>query len=256
MAYEHELEVAKTIALKAGETMRKYFDGDQDEHAKSDGTPVTIADKLINHMVIESIAAQFPNDHVVGEEESTADYGMGRSWICDPIDGTAAYVVGIPTAMFSLSFVVDGIPIVAVTYEPQREQLFTAIRGEGSFCNGKKLRVSKDDMKQGRIGISADLVTEEYLAQTFMKRLLAHHKPLSVILGAVFRGGLVASGRLAGFVHPVINPYDMAGLHLIVEEAGGKVTGLKGERLDYSQNFRGAIVSNGVVHDELLALFS
>src|SRR6185369_10621469 len=107
-----------------------------------DGTPVTIADTTINSMVIAELQKEFPEDLIIGEEESTGDYGMGRRWICDPLDGTAAFVAGVPTSMFSLCLVVDGMPTVAVTYEPHRKQLFTAIRGEGSYCNGKKLQVS------------------------------------------------------------------------------------------------------------------
>lgn len=95
MDYGKELEIAKSIAREAGEIMLRYFDGDQAIEIKSDGSQVTVADKLINTLVIKRLASAFPEDGVIGEEESTSEYGFGRKWFCDPIDGTAAYVCGV-----------------------------------------------------------------------------------------------------------------------------------------------------------------
>ena len=95
--------------------MRQYFDIDQEGEWKDDGTPVTIADTAINRLVIERIVEAFPEDGVIGEEESNTEYGMGRKWFCDPIDGTKAYTWGVATAMFSLGLVVDGVPVAGVT---------------------------------------------------------------------------------------------------------------------------------------------
>lgn len=251
-----ELKLALELAKLAGATMLQYFDGDQQTETKGDDTPVTIADKMINSMVIKTIGEQFPDDGVVGEEESTTTYGMGRKWICDPIDGTSAQVMGLPTAMFSLGFVVDGKSMVGVAYEPHRQQLYVAVRGHGSYCNGKKLQVSQDTMETAIIGLAPDFVRPGDINQPFMKRLLAYDKHLALFDGAVFRSCLVASGRIAGFPHPRVNPYDIAAVHLIVEEAGGKVTGIDGQPLDYSKDFQGAIISNGTVHSDLLALFN
>src|SRR3990170_3369867 len=75
--------------------------------SKKENSQVTIADKLINSLVIERLVTEFPNDGVIGEEESNTEYGAGRKWFCDPIDGTNAYIWGVPTAMFSLALVVD-----------------------------------------------------------------------------------------------------------------------------------------------------
>src|SRR5437868_351607 len=105
MNYSKELNAANEIAFKAGKIMLEYFDGDQQVDTKSDNSPVTIADKLINSMVIEELAKHFPEDGVIGEEESTTDYGPGRKWFCDPIDGTIGYIWGTPTSMFSLALV-------------------------------------------------------------------------------------------------------------------------------------------------------
>ena len=249
-----ELIFAHQLALEAGKIMQNYFDIDQQTITKNDGTPVTIADKEINSLVIKSISKMFPGDGIVGEEESTTCYGDGRRWICDPIDGTAAYVIGLPSAMFSLCLVIDGLPEVAVAYEPQRQQFFHSLKGHGSYCNSTKLKVSSDDITNGIIGLAPDYIRPKFIDGKFMKKLLALNKPLAIFPGAVFRSCLVASGRVAGFPHPNVKPYDIAAVHLIVTEAGGKVTGLLGEELDYATDFRGAILSNGVVHEDLLEL--
>jgi fructose-1,6-bisphosphatase/inositol monophosphatase family enzyme len=90
--YSTELAVAKSIARQAGALMLRYFDGDDKQtERKRDNSPVTIADKEINRLVIDELQKHF-SDGIIGEEESTAEYGTGRRWICDPIDGTKGYV--------------------------------------------------------------------------------------------------------------------------------------------------------------------
>lgn len=250
-----ELALAKQLATTAGETMLKYFDINQQKQTKDDGTPVTIADKEINSIVIATIKERFPGDGIVGEEESTSAYGMGRSWICDPIDGTAAYVVGLPSAMFSIAFVVDGKPTVAVAYEPHTKRLYNATLGQGSYCNDVRIQVSKDSLELGLIALAPDYIRPKYIDEPFMRNLLRHDKQLSIFPGAVFRGCMISTGRIAGSIHPKVKPYDIAAVHLIIEEAGGKVTDISGQPLNYAKDFRGAILSNGVVHDELIKLF-
>ncbi len=252
---QKELALEKELALKAGEIMLQYFDTNQHEVTKGDGTPVTIADTMINSMVIKEIRKNFPQDTIVGEEESTGTYGKGRRWICDPVDGTAAFVMGLPSSMFSICCVIDGVPMAAVVYEPLRKQLYTAVRGKGSYCNDKKLQVSNHGFDKALIALAPDYIRPQFVNEPFMQRLLVHDKQLAIFPGAVFRSCMVAQGRIAGFPHPRVKPYDIAAVHLIVEEAGGKVTNVHGEALDYTKNFRGAIISNGVVHDDLIALF-
>lgn len=254
--YSSELAFATELAHKAGDIMLKYFTVDQQQQTKGDGTPVTIADITINRLIIDEVAKYFNKDGVVGEEESTADYGMGRRWICDPVDGTAAFTYTVPTAMFSLALVIDGIPVVGVTYEPISKRLFHAARGYGSYCNDTRLAVSAATMNNGDIGLAPEFVSTKYLNEPFMQRLLAYGRTLAVFPGAVCRSSLVATGRLAGFPHPTVKPYDIAAAHIILEEAGGKITDIHGQTLDYSKSFRGAVLSNGVIHDDLLALFS
>ncbi len=248
--FKKELEVATSIAREAGVIMLKYFDGDQQIEIKTDNSPVTIADKLINSLVIERLATAFPLDGVIGEEESTAEYGLGRKWFCDPIDGTAAYIWGVPTAMFSLALVIDGKPTVGVAYDPFLDKMYTGIAGEKSHCNGKGLSVSTLDFRSGIFGAAGSFRT--WFEKDCFKRMLADKVKMAVFSGAVYKTCLVAKGRLIGYLEHGVNAHDMAAVHVIVEGAGGKITSIDGSALNYTRPFTGAMVSNGLVHNQII----
>lgn len=229
--------------------MLEYFDGDQQVEIKTDNTPVTIADKKINSLVIEELKKHF-DDVIIGEEESIGEYGSGRRWFCDPIDGTKAFIFGVPTAMFSLALVEDGRPVLGVCYDPFLDRLYTAVKGGGSYCNDKQLHVSNKNIEHATVAISARITKKRYQHIEF---LLDKKIPLMALGGAVYKSCLVARGRIEGYLEVGISAHDIAAMELIIEEAGGLVTGLAGEILDYRKPFKGAAISNGVIHYELVA---
>lgn len=253
--YSRELEIAKTLASEAGKIMLQYFDGDQQIEIKDDGSPVTIGDKQINTFVIARLKEAFPDDGIVGEEESTDNYGMGRKWLCDPIDGTRAYTWGLPSAMFSLALVVDGRPQVGVAYDPFLDRLYTGIVGQGSYCNGQKLAVSDSAMPGATIAVTGNLqnIINE---PDYIKAITDTGAGLASFDGGVYKSTLVARGRLPGYIGKGSGPYDIAAAEVIVVEAGGKVTGLDGKQLDYAKDFQGVLVTNGIIHDQLVAVLS
>ncbi len=254
--YTAELNEAKRIAELAGTIMRHYFDGDQQREIKHDGTPLTIADTTINRMVVEELAAPFPNDVVIGEEGSTGEYGQGRrQWFCDPIDGTKAFTWGVPTAMFSLALVVDGAPVLGVCYEPMLDRLYWAVTGQGAFCNGQRIHVNDQTLKTGILGTISSHFRIRNEAPYF-NELLKRRVDMAAFSGAVAKCMRVAEGRFVGYIEELLNAHDIAASQVIVEEAGGKITDLNGETLDYTQPFKGAIASNGRIHDELVAIVS
>jgi myo-inositol-1(or 4)-monophosphatase len=253
MDYQRELQVAKDIALKAGAIMLEYFDGEQGLEHKEEitgATEVTIADKKINSLVIKELSRHF-NDGIIGEEESTDSYGMGRRWICDPIDGTKAFVIGVPTAMFSLGLAVDGKAVLGVAYDPFQDKLFWGIYGQGSYCNGRKLSVSKENVDGSYIEVSSNVAKLLRKPKLFQNLIDAGGK-LDLVYGAVYKSCLVAEGKVAGYLEAEVNPHDIAAVHVIVEEAGGKITRYDGSKVEYLKPFRGAILSNGVSHDKIL----
>lgn len=252
MEFTRELKTAKAIAYEAGSVMRMYFRGDQKREIKDDGTPLTIADTTINRLVIERLATAFPDDIVIGEEESTGEYGMGRRWFCDPIDGTKAFTWGVPTAMFSLGLVIDGVPKLGLCYEPITDQLYCAVEGRESFLNDVKISVNDTTLKDGIIAIAsapADIRHNEAVA-----RILDAGHTTAVFSGAVYKASAVADGRFVGYVEHKVNAYDMAAVEVIVREAGGIVTGLDGQPNDYTKPLKGTVVSNKNSHLALMNL--
>ena len=254
--FSKELAASKDLARQAGSIMRKYFD-DAVVERKADDSPVTKADLEINRLVIEELNKQF-NDGIVGEEESTAEYGMGRRWICDPIDGTRAFTWGVPTAMFSLGFVVDGVSVMGVAYDPFLDRLYESTAGGGSFCNGKLIHVSSQEISGASVGISAspEKVMQNPAQAVLLTKLLAKKARLVGFSGSVYRACLVARGKLAGYVEKDINTHDLAAVDVIIKEAGGKLTDFDGKPLDYSKAFKGAVISNTVTHNDLLSCVS
>lgn len=248
--FSEELAAAKGIAQQAGEIILKYFNEDQHVERKEDDSPVTIADKLVNQLVIDELAKHF-DDAVLGEEKSTGEYGMGRRWVCDPIDGTKAYVWGLPTAMFSLALVVDGEPVLGVAFDPFLGRLYEAVLGSGSFCNGTQLRVSKQTLQEGYTAVTSNVERVAHDPSAIL-RLEAKGARFAAFSGAVYKMCLIAQGKLLGYAESHMNAHDIAAAHVIVEEAGGTVTALDGSKLSYLSPFKGGILSNGIIHSDLV----
>lgn len=248
--YQKELTVAKDIAKRAGAVMLQYFNGGQQAERKEDGSLVTIADKEINRLVIQELTKHF-DDIIIGEEESTGDYGAGRRWFCDPVDGTRAFALGIPTATFSLGLVVEGVPVLGVVYSPFLNRLYEAIKGQGSYCNGMQLHVSKKELAGEYVAITSSIkkIMERPL---YIDKLLEQKARLTTLNGAVYKACLVAQGKLVGYVGERVKPHDIAAAEVIVEESDGKVTDYDGNKPDYRKPFKSVIISNGIVHEKLI----
>ena len=249
---EQYLEFAKEIAYEAGKIMKKYFTEDNGASYKYDQTIVTKADTEINSLLIKRVKETFPNHSVDGEEEQ-----FGKSdyvWVCDPVDGTAMYSRHIPVAVFSLALVIDGVSTVGVVYDPFTDNLYTAIKGEGAYNNGIKISVNDIALDDMRSVSNFDMWPEaEYNLYDAIKEL--GKKTYFVGVGSVIRACMcVANGdfNLAIFPGTKHKNCDIAAAKVIVEEAGGKVTDLFGNEQRYDQSINGAVISNTLVHPEVI----
>ena len=253
MMYRNELKFAKVLAKKAGKVMLQYFSIEKQVQYKDDASPVTIADKKINRLVIDELTKKFDYG-IIGEEESTTSYGKDETvWICDPIDGTKAFIHGIPTFMFSLALVKKGSPVLGVTYDPVLDRLFWAVRTKGSFCNGTRLSVSKNPLKGHSVGVGSE-VAQIYQTKPEIEKLFSLGAEPVCAEGAVFKTCLVAEGKFVGYMSKLPKTHDLAAAYVILVEAGGKMTATDGSELDFSRPFIGAIASNKLIHDELLEI--
>ncbi len=250
--YEKYLEFAKEIAKEAGKIMLKYFNMDNVADYKQNNTIVTLADTEINHYLIERVKKEFPEHSVDGEEET-----FGRSnyvWVCDPIDGTAMYARHIPVAVFSLALVIEGKPVVGVIYDVFTDTLYTAIKDKGTFKNNKKILVNQNLLTDIKSVSHFDIwPNAPYNIHKAIEEL--GKKTYFVSIGSIIRAcACIASGEftLAIFPGTKHKNCDIAAVKLIVEEAGGKVTDLFGKEQRYDTDINGAIISNGLVHSEVV----
>ena len=218
---------------------------------------VTQVDKEVEQMFRALIAERFPSHVVLAEEfevrgdrQSPAEY----CWVFDPVDGTTNYAHGLPIFCCACSLERAGRPIVAAIYDPNRRELFTAERGRGAWINGAPMRVSTaahtliDSLLC--TGFHYDIHQEgEYvlgLFGDFIKRARAVRRLGSAAIDLAY----VAAGRFDGFWEVRLNPWDISAGALLIEEAGGTVSGLTGEPFD---SRRGEILaSNGRIHDAML----
>ncbi len=241
------LEFATKLAREAGAVIKANFAIGMKKDWKADDTPVTVTDHAINRTVIEAVRKTYPKMSLLGEEDSFMVEGSEYTWVCDPVDGTIPFSHGVPTCMFSLALVKNGESILGVLYEPFLNRMFTAEKGKGAFLNGKPIQVSK--AKTFKRSITS--VTEPGAYKAFVD---AGSRVMS-LLSYCYVSSLVASGELtAAVAWKWAGAWDVAAVKVIVEEAGGKVTDLRGNEQRYDGPLNGAIATNGILHAEALKL--
>lgn len=250
--YEEYLIFAKDIAKYAGGIMLKFFNQDNGASYKGDKTIVTLADTEINSYLIDKVREKYPEHCVDGEEEQ-----FGKSnyvWVCDPVDGTAMYARHIPVAVFSLALVIDGVPKIGVVYDPFTDNLYTAIKGKGAYKNDVRIKVNDYNLEDIRTSCHCDMwPNAKYNISKVFEEL--KNKTRLNDIGSITRASCcVATGdySLAIFTGTEHKHCDIAAVKVIVDEAGGKVTDLFGNEQRYDKSIKGALISNGLVHNEVV----
>jgi histidinol phosphatase-like enzyme (inositol monophosphatase family) len=243
------LDAAVAMARRAGELTLQYFrTSDLHIDRKGDGTPVTAADRGAERQLREEIAVAFPDDGVFGEEEAETIGTSGRRWIIDPIDGTKAFTHGVPlyTNLLALEDQ-DGIAVGVINVPGLGETVYAG-RGLGCFCNGVPAHVSD------RSELSGSYVSTSSFSPWTEEQFLAARAARTNLRtwGDGYGYVLVATGRVEAMVDPVAELYDLAPMPVIMEEAGGRFTGLDGQD---GPGHGGGIATNGHLHDALLDLF-
>jgi len=256
MDYQDELNTAKQLAKEAGQVMLKYFNSAaSNPQLKSDKTIVTKADTEINDIVIKVLSEQTPTYSVWGEEQSSMIDGAKYTWVCDPVDGTQPFSKAIPISTFSLALVdSNGRSVLGVVYDPFQDRLYEAVMGSGAYLNGIKITVSdKSNLDTAYIDEELWINHEEGITFNDPKDVLSKRgAKVTTMCSAIITGCFVAQGTYDAMMFGQGKPEDIAALAVIVSEAGGKVTDLFGNDQRYDTNIKGAIVSNGSIHAELV----
>jgi histidinol-phosphatase len=243
------LDFAVNLARGAGEISLKYFKQSLQPERKGDGSPVTIADREAERFIRAQIEKQFPQDAILGEEEAAREGVSGRQWIVDPIDGTYAFIRGVPFYGVLIGLEVGEEVVLGVVNLPALGEIVCAARGMGCFWNGVRARVSQTNTLQDALLLSTDFgMCERYgfgrAAERLQQRADARRT-----WGDCYGHVLVATGRAEIMLDAVMNVWDCAPLLPILEEAGGTFTDWKGHRTIRGGN---AISTNSVLFDEVM----
>jgi len=224
---------------------------------KGDINLVTEADLASEKFIIERINSHYPR-HAILAEESGASEVIGGSensewkWIIDPLDGTTNYAHGYPCFCVSIGIERAGEMELGVIYDPLRDEMFAAEKGQGATLNGRSIRVSPtEDLRQAMVctGFPYDVRELPEFARHFTNFTL-HAQAVRRDGSAALDLAYVACGRFDGFWEDGLHPWDIAAGVLIIKEAGGRVSDYSDERLNiYTPR---VLVSNGLVHERMM----
>ena len=250
------LETAVEIAREAGALLSTWFDRHVPFETKGEYDLVTEADRASERLIVERLRTHFPSHAIVAEEGGGHESASGYRWYVDPLDGTTNFAHSFPCFNVTLALELSGELIAGVIFDPVRNELFSAERGAGSYLNNRRIRVS--DTKK----LEKALVATGFPSRKRHLNVNVHfYHQLGMQTHGVRRCGsaaidlaYVASGRLDAFWEFGLNPWDMAAGLLLVAEAGGKYSGMRGE--PHQLSGPDLLVDNGLIHDEMLGLFS
>jgi len=244
------LDQAVDLARMAGESTLPWFRSVELEvEHKDDHTPVTVADRNAERLLRRELEVLFPDDAIVGEEEHDKAGTSGRTWIIDPIDGTKAFTHGVPLYSTLLAATDEHGPLLGVISLPALPETVWAGRGLGCFLEGERCHVSDHDALVGAY------VTASALRNWPAGALDATHEAGAFVRtwGDAYGYALVATGRVEAMVDHEAAVWDLAPMPVILAEAGGRFTDLRG-----TATFEGGsgLATNGRLHDAFLDLLA
>ena len=248
------LDAAIEIAREAGALLMQYFHHVRAE-SKGEFDLITEADRASEHLIVQKLRYRFPGHGIVAEEGTGRDSESEFRWYVDPLDGTTNFAHGFPMFNVTLALEHRGELVAGVIFDPLRDELFHAARGGGAFLNGTRIAVSTTpDLDSALLatGFPSRKRHRNVNVHFFYELAMTTHgirRPGAAALDLAY----VACGRLDGFWEFGLNPWDMAAGVLLVREAGGCASDMKGAPV----NLRGphVMADNGLIHEQLTGVF-
>ena len=250
MPWQREIEVCRSVARQAGELALSYAARGVAPEDKSDDSPVTVADRECERLIVSSLRAAFPDDGFLGEEGASDAGTSGRRWIIDPIDGTRDFVRGLRTWSNLIGLEADGEVVLGSCHLPAQGELYWAVRGQGAFVNERPIRVSTIDRRDRAIACLTAF--DNVAASPFADRILDHLAGYWAVrsMGGCQDAVLVASGRAEAGFEISAQAWDLAPLQVIAEEAGARFFNFDGGRSIHGGN---AVICVPFLEEELRA---
>ena len=244
------LQALTHLIVQAGDIALKRFDRGVVAEKKPDRSPVTVADREVEHLIRDYVMEHYPHAEFFGEETGRYGDNPDLRFIVDPIDGTRAFVRGLPTWSVLCGIEADGVPVVGIASMPAAGDLFVGVLGRGATHNGKPTHVSK-------VATLGDSTVMHGSLQQFTEGGVS--PALVRLAGACdsargypdFDGyRQVLLGRADAMVDPGVKSYDVCAPAVLIRAAGGRFTSMAGEETIYGGS---AVASNGAIHDDLVA---
>ena len=236
--------------VQAGDIALKHFDRGVVTEKKPDRSPVTAADREVEHAIHDYVREHYPHAEFYGEETGRHGDNPALRIIVDPIDGTRAFIRGLPTWSVLVGIEADGVPVVGIAYMPAAGDLFVGALGQGATHNGEPTRVSTVDALSDSTVMHGSL--QQFTEGGVTHALIGLADACDSARGYPDFDGYrqVLLGRADGMVDPGVKPYDICAAAVLIREAGGRFTSMAGEETIYGGS---AVASNGAIHNDLVA---
>ncbi len=257
--------IAEGIARQAGSLLRGFYEKGVATEYKGDVDIVTEADRASEALIVEKLKVAFPSHGIYGEEGTREGLESEYRWYVDPVDGTTNFAHGFPAFCVLLGLErrpaglapdADGEIVAAVTYDPLRDEMFSAEKGKGAWLNGKPIHVSKTAKLQESLtatGFPSQKRHENPNVHFYQQITLRSHG-VRRVGSAGLDMAYVACGRLDGFWEFNLNPWDTSAGYLLIQEAGGSVTHFDGSR--FTLDSREVLATNGLLLPEMKHIFT
>jgi len=255
MDIEEFAAVGTAIAQRAGQLLFERYRTDFTVEHKGTINLVTEVDIAAEEMIVTQLRKAFPDHSILAEENNNTTRGGYCTWVIDPLDGTTNYAHGFPFFSVSIGLEISGKVEFGVVCDPVRNELFTARRGAGAFCNGETLSISNTaSLDAGLLatGFPYDIRTSEENNLANFCAFALKSQGLRRTGSAALDLCYVAAGRIDGFWEAKLNPWDCAAGFLLVTEAGGRVTDYTGQPASIYKPE--VVASNGQIHQQMLTV--
>ena len=260
-ALDGRVAFALSLAVAASRETLKFFRTSEFQvERKSDRSPVTRADKQAEQIVRAMVAKAYPSDAILGEEFGSVPGQTGIEWIIDPIDGTKSFISGVPLYSTLVGMTVAGQPQIGVIAIPALGEIIIASKGLGAWYG--QSYAGQSGLQMTRANVSKQSRLEDGLMVTTQVDNFSHRKAeaayrelesqayVSRTWGDGYGYLLVATGRAEVMIDPIVNPWDVAAVAPVIEEAGGTFSSWAGE---YDIRASHCVGSNGLVHEQVLS---
>ena len=245
-------DIACSAVKNASKVLLDYYESSKKVKHKGRGNIVTQADTLSETTIIKIIASEFPDHLILSEETNATTPVTGYTWIIDPLDGTNNYYFGIPHFCINIALSKDRDILLGITYDPLKDELFTAVKGSGVELNGCPVHVTPVNTL-GSALIGFDLGYDDNQGKNMLdvvKKLHGNVHCIRMMGSAALGLAYVACGRISLYFHRSIYPWDIASGILLITEAGGKVIGWQRDKIGLHSKM--LIASNNELCDQLI----